>query len=133
MPQVRGERSLPVQGKDNGTVAIADGTGTMAAPPSVFGGSNVPWSSLAEIGKLLKAQPDLKVYIVGHTDNAGGFDYNMSLSQRRAKSVVDQLIQSYGISLDRLKPAGAGLIAPVAANDDGAGRSKNRRVEIVKQ
>jgi outer membrane protein OmpA-like peptidoglycan-associated protein len=88
--------------------------------------------SLAEIGKLLKAQPDLKVYIVGHTDNAGGFDYNMGLSQRRAKSVVDRLVQS-GISADRLKPVGAGLIAPVAPNDDEAGRSKNRRVEIVKQ
>ena len=56
-----------------------------------------------------------------------------SLSQRRAKSVVDQLIQSHGISADRLKPVGAGLIAPVAANDDEAGRAKNRRVEIVKQ
>jgi OmpA-OmpF porin, OOP family len=89
--------------------------------------------SLGEIGKLLKAQPDLKVYIVGHTDNVGGFDYNMSLSQRRAKSVVDQLVQSYGIAADRLKPAGAGMIAPVATNDDEAGRGKNRRVEIVKQ
>jgi len=89
--------------------------------------------SLAEIGKLLKAQPGLKVYIVGHTDNVGVFDYNMSLSQRRAKSVVDQLIQSYGISPDRLKPAGAGMIAPVASNDDEAGRGKNRRVEIVKE
>lgn len=89
--------------------------------------------SLAEIGKLLNAQPALKVYIVGHTDNAGGFDYNMGLSQRRAKSVVDKLVQSYGISADRLKPAGAGMIAPVASNDDEAGRSKNRRVEIIKQ
>ncbi|MGZ5904371.1 MAG: OmpA family protein [Reyranella sp.] len=89
--------------------------------------------SLAEIGKLLKGQPDLKVYIVGHTDNVGVFDYNMSLSQRRAKSVVDQLIKSYGITPERLKPAGAGMIAPVASNDDEAGRSKNRRVEIVKQ
>ncbi|MBY0323002.1 MAG: OmpA family protein [Reyranella sp.] len=88
--------------------------------------------SLAEIVKLLKGEPNLKVYIVGHTDNAGGFDYNMGLSQRRAKSVVDQLVQS-GIAADRLKPAGAGLIAPVAPNDDEAGRSKNRRVEIVKQ
>jgi OmpA-OmpF porin, OOP family len=89
--------------------------------------------ALAEIGKLLKAQPGLKVYIVGHTDNVGVFDYNMSLSQRRAKSVVDQLIQSFGISPDRLKPAGAGMIAPVASNDDEAGRGKNRRVEIVKE
>ncbi len=89
--------------------------------------------SLAEIGKLLKAQPDLKVYIVGHTDNVGGFDYNMSLSQRRAKSVVDQLVQNHGIASDRLRAAGAGMIAPVATNDDEAGRGKNRRVEIVKQ
>jgi len=89
--------------------------------------------SLAEIAKLLKSQPDLKVFIVGHTDNVGVFDYNMNLSQRRAKSVGDQLVQSYGISPDRLKPAGAGMIAPVASNDDDAGRAKNRRVEIVKQ
>lgn len=89
--------------------------------------------SLAEIGKLLNGQPALKVYIVGHTDNAGGFDYNMGLSQRRAKSVVDRLVQSYGISADRLKPVGAGMIAPVASNDDESGRSKNRRVEIIKQ
>ena len=89
--------------------------------------------SLDEIGKLLKGQPDLKVYIVGHTDNVGGFDYNMGLSQRRAKSVVDHLVQTYGIAPDRLKPVGAGLIAPVASNDDEPGRAKNRRVEIVKQ
>lgn len=89
--------------------------------------------ALAEIGKLLKAQPALKVYIVGHTDNVGAFDYNMSLSQRRAKSVVDQLVQSYGITGDRLRPVGAGRIAPVATNDDEQGRAKNRRVEIVKE
>src|SRR5215471_10151426 len=89
--------------------------------------------SLDEIGKLLKGQPALKVYIVGHTDNAGSFDYNMSLSQRRAKSVVDRLVQGYGIAPDRLKPVGAGLIAPVASNGEEAGRAKNRRVEIVKE
>ena len=48
-------------------------------------------------------------------------------------SVVDQLVQTYGIAPDRLKPVGAGLIAPVASNDDEAGRAKNRRVEIVKE
>jgi outer membrane protein OmpA-like peptidoglycan-associated protein len=89
--------------------------------------------SLEEIGKLLKAQPELKVYVVGHTDNAGGFDHNMGLSQRRATSVVNRLVQSYGIAPGRLKPVGAGLIAPVASNDDDAGRAKNRRVEIVKE
>jgi OOP family OmpA-OmpF porin len=88
--------------------------------------------SLEEIAKLLKGEPALKVYIVGHTDSVGGFDYNMALSQRRAKSVVDRLVSVYGIAPGRLKPVGAGLIAPVASNDDEAGRSKNRRVEIVK-
>jgi OmpA-OmpF porin, OOP family len=43
------------------------------------------------------------------------------------------IAQGYGISSDRLKPAGAGMIAPAASNDDEAGRGKNRRVEIVKQ
>jgi outer membrane protein OmpA-like peptidoglycan-associated protein len=89
--------------------------------------------ALDEIGKLLRAQPALKVYIVGHTDNVGGFDYNMNLSQRRAKSVVDRLVRGYGIAAGRLRPVGAGLIAPVASNDDEMGRSKNRRVEIVKE
>jgi len=89
--------------------------------------------SLDEIGKLLREQPNLKVYIVGHTDNVGGFDYNMNRSQRRAKSVVDHLVLDYGIAPARLKPVGAGLIAPVSSNDDEAGRAKNRRVEIVKE
>ena len=89
--------------------------------------------SLEEIVKLLRSQPSLQVYIVGHTDNVGGFDYNMDLSRRRAKSVVDRLVQGYGIAPDRLKPVGAGLIAPVASNDDETGRAKNRRVEIVKE
>ena len=57
----------------------------------------------------------------------------MGLSQRRAASVVDRLVQDYGIAQARLKPVGAGLIAPVASNDDEAGRGKNRRVEIVKE
>lgn len=89
--------------------------------------------ALDELGKFLKAEPNLKVYIVGHTDNVGGFDYNVGLSQRRAASIVDRLIQGYGIAAARLKPVGAGLIAPVAPNDDEAGRAKNRRVEIVKE
>jgi outer membrane protein OmpA-like peptidoglycan-associated protein len=89
--------------------------------------------ALDEIAKLLRGDPALKVYIVGHTDNVGGFDYNMALSQRRARAVVERLVAAYGIAPARLKPVGAGLIAPVASNDDETGRAKNRRVEIVKE
>lgn len=89
--------------------------------------------TLQEIAELLKQDPALKVYVVGHTDNVGGFDYNMRLSQRRAASVVDNLTTKHGIQPARLKAAAVGLLAPVAPNDTEEGRAKNRRVELVKQ
>jgi OmpA-OmpF porin, OOP family len=89
--------------------------------------------TLQEIAALLKQDPKLSLYVVGHTDNVGGFDHNMDLSRRRAASVVAALTAKYGIAAQRLKPAGVGLLAPVAPNDAEDGRAKNRRVELVKQ
>jgi outer membrane protein OmpA-like peptidoglycan-associated protein len=89
--------------------------------------------TLDEIAKLLQAKPELKLKIVGHTDNQGTADYNLDLSQRRAASVVAALTRDYGIAADRLTSEGAGLTQPVASNDDEAGRAKNRRVELVAQ
>ena len=70
--------------------------------------------------------------IVGHTDGQGAFDYNLSLSQRRAQAIVSALTAS-GIAANRLTPAGAGMVAPVASNRTEDGRAKNRRVEIVER
>ena len=89
--------------------------------------------ALKEITKLLQQDPKLKIYVVGHTDNAGGLDYNMKLSQQRAEAVVKELISKYKIAPDRLKAGGVGPLAPVASNDTEAGKAKNRRVELVKQ
>ena len=89
--------------------------------------------TLDEIGKLLTDNPDLKLEIVGHTDNVGGADYNMDLSNRRAASVVAAITQDYGIAADRLSSSGAGLTAPVAPNDTEDGRAQNRRVELRAQ
>jgi OmpA-OmpF porin, OOP family len=89
--------------------------------------------ALAEIGKLLKQDRNLKLYVVGHTDNEGGFDSNMDLSNRRANSVVGHLRTRYGVEAIRLRPVGVGFLAPVASNESDDGRSKNRRVELVKQ
>jgi OOP family OmpA-OmpF porin len=89
--------------------------------------------TLQEIASLLKKDPALKLFVVGHTDNVGGFDYNTTLSQRRAASVVNYLKTKQGIQPARLKAAGVGLLAPVAPNDTEEGRAKNRRVELVKQ
>lgn len=88
--------------------------------------------ALVEIVKLLKADSTLKVVVVGHTDNAGSADANMKLSADRAQAVV-QALQRSGIELARLKAFGNGPYAPVASNDQDAGRAKNRRVELVKQ
>ena len=87
--------------------------------------------TLDEIAKLLKSQPSLKVYIVGHTDSQGGYDYNMSLSKRRAEAVAADLTKAYGIGAARLTAAGVGFLAPLGSNATEAGRSLNRRVELV--
>lgn len=89
--------------------------------------------TLEQIGALLKSQPKLALNVVGHTDNVGGDKYNLGLSQRRADAVVAALVEDYGIDPERLQASGAGLTKPVAANDDEAGRAKNRRVELVKR
>ena len=89
--------------------------------------------TLAEVAKLLKQDPSLKLHIVGHTDNVGEIDYNVGLSERRAAAVVKELTAKHGIAAARLRPAGVGMLAPVAPNDSEQGRAKNRRVELVKQ
>jgi len=89
-------------------------------------------ASLDQVVRYLTENPSVGLYIVGHTDNEGSFDYNLDLSYRRAAAVVEWLVGK-GIAADRLKAAGAGLMAPVAPNTTEEGRAKNRRVELVPQ
>jgi outer membrane protein OmpA-like peptidoglycan-associated protein len=89
--------------------------------------------TLAEIAKLLKQDPALKLYVVGHTDGVGSLEHNMDLSRRRAEATVKTLVSEYGVDPKRLKPFGVGPLAPMASNDTEQGRAKNRRVELVKQ
>lgn len=89
--------------------------------------------ALDQVAQFLKDEPSLKIHVVGHTDNVGGLDTNMTLSRARAASVVSALVKQYGISASRLNPAGVGPLAPVAPNDSDDGRAKNRRVELIPQ
>jgi outer membrane protein OmpA-like peptidoglycan-associated protein len=89
--------------------------------------------ALSEIAKLLTGTPNLKVFIVGHTDNVGGVDYNMKLSQARAEAVVKALATKYKVNPQSMKAYGVGQLAPVAPNKTEEGRAKNRRVELVEQ
>jgi outer membrane protein OmpA-like peptidoglycan-associated protein len=87
---------------------------------------------LDEIARLLRENPQLSVLIVGHTDSQGKFEYNIGLSERRARAVVEVLQTKHGIPATRMRPVGAGMIAPTASNDNEEGRAQNRRVELVK-
>jgi OmpA-OmpF porin, OOP family len=86
--------------------------------------------ALDEIVKLLQADPALKVWVVGHTDNTGAEEMNVTLSQARAASVVKALV-GMGITAARLGSHGAGPYSPVSENKTEEGRAKNRRVELV--
>jgi outer membrane protein OmpA-like peptidoglycan-associated protein len=90
-------------------------------------------ATLKEIAKLLQGQPQLKLYVVGHTDNQGALDLNMDLSRRRAEAVLAALTTKYSVPASRLRAYGCGPYSPVASNDSENGRAKNRRVELVKQ
>ena len=85
---------------------------------------------LAEMAKLLQAQPALRVYIVGHTDNQGDAALNLKLSLDRVNEVKKYLI-SKGINAPRITTEGFGDTKPVAPNDQEATRALNRRVEFT--
>jgi outer membrane protein OmpA-like peptidoglycan-associated protein len=87
------------------------------------------YAILDEVVKSLKAYPEVRVEIAGHTDNVGAEEYNMGLSQRRAES-VKQYLMNAGISADRLVARGYGETSPIASNATPAGRADNRRIEF---
>ncbi len=89
--------------------------------------------AISEIAKLLGEHPNLRVLIVGHTDNVGGLDFNMQLSKARADAVLTALTTKHRVNPRQMQAYGVGQLAPVASNDTEDGRAKNRRVELVKR
>jgi outer membrane protein OmpA-like peptidoglycan-associated protein len=85
---------------------------------------------VGRVAQVMKEHPDLKVAVVGNTDNTGDFNYNLQLSERRAKAFVDALVKA-GVPQSRLAAVGFGQLNPVASNDTSEGRAQNRRVELV--
>jgi OOP family OmpA-OmpF porin len=90
-------------------------------------------SQLAEMAKFMKANAQLRAFVIGHTDNKGALDYNITLSNRRADSVVKALVTRYGVDGKRMSARGLGPLSPVATNRSEDGQAKNRRVELVEQ
>jgi OOP family OmpA-OmpF porin len=86
-------------------------------------------AALNDALEILKRNSDLVVEVAGHTDSMGSDSYNQSLSERRAKSVLDYLVGN-GIAASRLTSKGYGESQPVADNATDEGRAMNRRVEL---
>jgi outer membrane protein OmpA-like peptidoglycan-associated protein len=87
---------------------------------------------IEQIVEMLKQNPNLNISIEGHTDNVGTAPSNQTLSESRAKSVMNELVTK-GISTTRLTSKGWGQTKPIADNNSESGRANNRRVEIVKK
>jgi len=87
---------------------------------------------LKSIADVLKGMPEVRVSIVGHTDNEGNPTANLELSKKRAMAIKVALTSIFAIDGGRLETAGQGQMQPVDSNETPEGRANNRRVEFVK-
>ena len=92
--------------------------------------SSAAKTNLDKLAKVLVNNPDTNINIYGHTDSKGTDAYNMTLSEKRANSVVNYLA-SHGVKRNRMFAKGMGESDPVATNETEAGRAENRRVEFA--
>ena len=86
---------------------------------------------LKAMANYLIGSPSQLILLVGHTDNVGELGPNLTLSKKRAESVMNALISQYNIPAKQLSPHGVGFLAPRAPNTTEEGRAHNRRVEMV--
>lgn len=86
--------------------------------------------AMDRLAQYLQANPDQEILIEGHTDSVGTAGYNQRLSEQRAESVY-QALEQRGVDPSRVRVVGLGENYPVADNSTNAGRSENRRVEVV--
>jgi flagellar motor protein MotB len=107
------------------TRGITFDTGSDKIKPESYG-------TLKDIANVLKENAEVRVKIIGHTDNSGAYETNMTLSQKRAEAVKNALNQEFGIDLSRMETEGKGAKEPASTNDTPEGKASNRRVEFVK-
>ncbi len=84
---------------------------------------------LIGLAETLERHPDTQIEVQGHTDSTGPAAFNQELSERRARSVLDFLVE-HGVPRGRLAVQGFGISRPIASNDSAEGRRANRRVEV---
>jgi outer membrane protein OmpA-like peptidoglycan-associated protein len=124
------ERVAKVSEEQRGTVITLPGGLLFAPGQTVLSGD--AQRALGQVAEALKAVPDQRVVIEGHTDSKGTEDANYELSILRANAVKD-FLSSRGVERERVETVGYGESRPVASNTTAEGRATNRRVEIVVQ
>ncbi|MBQ5778541.1 MAG: OmpA family protein, partial [Paludibacteraceae bacterium] len=87
------------------------------------------FGELKRIIRFLAENPKANIELAGHTDSIGSREYNIKLSERRAKAVYEYMIK-HGVPEDRISYKGYGPDLPIASNETDEGRAKNRRTEI---
>jgi OOP family OmpA-OmpF porin len=88
-------------------------------------------NEIKKVSDFMKKYPNTTAVIEGHTDNTNTAEYNQKLSEARANSVRQYLINNFGINASRLTAVGYGLTKPIASNSTEEGKQKNRRVQAV--
>jgi len=111
-------------------------TGSVALDDLIFASGKVAlldqdYPSLSALSDWLKANPTMRVTLVGHTDATGSLSANTALSKQRAAAVRAWLIQRYDAPAAQIDAQGAGYLSPRATNQTPEGRSENRRVEVM--
>jgi peptidoglycan-binding protein ArfA len=126
--------TAPAPGPGPCATLQADITGLLRTPITFqtdgFSLASGSQGQLTQVADRLKACPDVRIAVVGHTDNTGNDAINIPLSGNRAKSVADYLI-SQGVAADHVTSNGVGSAQPIAGNDTPDGRAQNRRVDIT--
>ena len=105
-----------------------DETEDYVFPPNVV----VKPANAQEIAAVLKANPSVRISITGHTDSDGADAANLTLSQKRAATVKDILVNEFAIDAARMETDGKGETKPVTDNKTKEGKAANRRVEFTK-
>lgn len=127
-PQVPADGSLAQGLATGGAQVLADLVFASGAAKLSEG----DFASLAELAAFLKANPQARVMLVGHTDASGALAANIALSRERARSVRQRLLTDFAIPAGQVEADGVGYLSPRAPNDTEAGRLANRRVEVVR-
>jgi outer membrane protein OmpA-like peptidoglycan-associated protein len=118
------DRSIPFKKEATIQLDIEFGVGSAKISSRYF-------DQLKRVADQIKASPNRIAVIEGHTDSMGAATTNLQLSQRRAESVRQNLIDHFGIAQERLVAKGFGETRPIASNETPEGRRKNRRVSVI--